>query len=746
MQHPPDPQPPAGLHPWVQALADAALSTQERRVLVLSGSHCWGMACAAEALATARFKPLVWIGSGAPAGLRGLDPGQARGLLGGEIASAVIDAYSGFDPDALGAVSGAIRGGGLLVLLTPPLGIWADYPDPQHTRIAVHPFRPGEVSGRFLRRIAGTLQGTAGILLVEEGQPLPSLGTVRVIPPRTTPTDPDCLTEDQAQAVSAILRVAWGQGRQPLVITSDRGRGKSAALGIAAARLLARSPTRIVRVTGPSAAATAILLQHVQRLLPGGECSGMGIKQAPGRIGHTAPDALVRDHPSADLLLVDEAATLPAALLERLLRAYPRVVFATTQQGYEGTGRGFAVRFRGVLDRLTPEWQGLHLTTPIRWSPGDPLEAWTYRALLLDASPASDRDLVGAAADTLRYRRLERDALAADEAALGELFGLLVLAHYRTSPTDLRHLLDGPNLSVYAAEAECHLAATALVADEGGFDEGLARAVLAGRRRPRGHLIPQSLAAHLGLTEGPQLRCARIVRIAVHPALWRRGIGGRLLAHISEQARARGADLLGASFGASDELLRFWKAVGCLPVRFGMTRDKASGLHSALVLRPLSEAGEKLVARARARFLEHLPHQLGDPLRDLEPEIAGALMAGSSSARVADLSVEDWLEIAACGFAHRGLEDSLLPIWRLACLALANGRDPTVMTEGDRRLLILRVIQRWSWRESAQALGLTGSGAARGALQGALRRLFLGYAPASARAEAARLGLIEGSG
>jgi tRNA(Met) cytidine acetyltransferase len=217
-----------------------------------------------------------------------------------------------------------------------------------------------------------------------------------------------------------------------------------------------------------------------------------------------------------------------------------------------------------------------------------------------------------------------------------------------------------------------------------------------------------------------------------------------LLAHIGEQARARGADLLGASFGASQELLRFWKAVGCLPVRLGMTRDKASGLHSALVLGPLSEAGERLFARARARFLEHLPHQLGDPLRNLEPEIAGALMAGSSPARVADLSVADWLEIAACGFAHRGLEDSLLPIWRLACLALASGRDPAGMAEADHQLLILRVIQRWSWQETAQGLGLRGSDAARGALRAALRRLFLGYAPTAARTEATRLGLIEG--
>ena len=70
-----------------------------------------------------------------------------------------------------------------------------------------------------------------------------------------------------------------------------------------------------------------------------------------------------------------------------------------------------------------------------------------------------------------------------------------------------------------------YVAATALVGIEGGFDRELAQQIYDGRRRPRGHLLPQTLSAHAGLGEAPRLRCARVIRIAVHPAVQKRGLG-----------------------------------------------------------------------------------------------------------------------------------------------------------------------------------------------------------------------------
>ena len=176
-------------------------------------------------------------------------------------------------------------------------------------------------------------------------------------------------------------------------------------------------------------------------------------------------------------------------------------------------------------------------------------------------------------------------------------------------------------------------AAVALAALEGELDPQVAAAVFAGRRRPRGHLLPQTLSAHAGIPEATGLKYLRLVRIAVHPAAQGRGLGRALLAGVQSDARALGIDLLGASFGATTELLRFWRRCGLPAVHIGTSRNAASGAHAAVVLAALSPAGEALADLARRRLAQRLPVLLAGPLRDLEPDIAVALLAGVPAPR-----------------------------------------------------------------------------------------------------------------
>lgn len=749
-----DTPPSDTLTTWLARLRAA----RHRGTLVLAGEAGWCRQAAAQTMRDARLARVSWISgmvhsevqAGAPPGVEVVAARQARGLLGQERDLIVFDAHAGFDADAFGAVSGSIVGGGLLLLLCPPLEAWPQYADPAAEAIAVWPHTIHDLSGRFLQRLSRLLgqtiaaggqtvlvsansQRDAAVQAMLDSAPPPPALSLDNKPP-ATPPEAGMRSADQRAAVAAIEHVLQGHRRRPLVLVADRGRGKTAALGIAAAQLMrgaVQGPAaagahpaarfRIV-VTAPRLAAVAPLFRHAQGLLPGVIAHAGHLQWGAAELRFVAPDALCSTLPAADLLLVDEAAAIPASLLQTLLRHYSRLVFSTTTHGYEGTGRGFAVRFRQTLDAQAPGWSELILREPIRWADDDPLEQWVFDSLLLDASCAEDGHVSAAAPGNVQVKRLTRDRLATDEPLLKQLFGLLVVAHYRTRPNDLRNLLDGPGLAVYAMCYQGAVVATALVAMEGGFDRPLTEAMAAGRRRPRGHLIPQSLVAHLGLRVAGGQRCARVMRIAVHPAVQGRGLGRGLLRYLRAEAAAQGADLIGASFGATAPLLKFWRAEDLWPVRVGFRRDHASGEHSVMVLSALSPAGASVLAAAREGLRTDLPLTVADALSELDPAVVALLLQdrpGESDHQAP--SARDRDNVRAFVNGERSYEDCLASLWRYTLWAL---RAPTTsLTDPQLTVLVCRLLQHHSWAQLAHASGLAGKAELKGVLQSALRQL-----------------------
>lgn len=763
----------------------AELAGGERRLLTLEGDRGWGLAAAcaiAQALGPATA---TWITDEPPPGISAALPiAKAAGLLGGECGLLIIDAHGGLDADALGAAAGTLRGGGLLLLLCPPLETWPSLRDAQSARIAVHGFGPTDVGTRFIGRLARLLDRSSACRRWRKTDRPPSRHAVTRMnendrraasrrdgpetsgsvgaasrrdaagasarrgqrraptknataggtssmdargskpPSRLDAARTEPATADQQRAIEAVEKLARSRARRPLVLTADRGRGKSAALGIAAARLLAERPRQIL-VTAPRRSAAAALFAHA------------GAEAKPDNLRFIPPDALVYMHPPADLLLVDEAAAIPAPLLAGLLDRYGRITFATTVHGYEGSGRGFDVRFRAVLDARTPGWRELRMAQPIRWAAGDPLERLVDRALLLDAEPAADTAVCalfdgGLAPDALRIECLDRDCLADDETLLRQVFGLLVLGHYQTRPADLRMLLDAPNVEVVIARAaRCDdtssavVLATALVAREGRLEEELLGPIFDGRRRPRGHLLPQTLSAHAGLYGAPRLGFARIVRIAVHPAAQGRGIGRRLTGAIAERGRRQGLDLIGASFGATAGLLAFWRRCRLEPVQLGTHRNAASGAHAVCVLQPLSRSGGELFALARRRLLPRLSLSLPGPLRGLEPGVAAAMIVDAPVAEP-PLDAVERQELASFADADRALDAVLPALHRLALrelpLALRAGR----LDERETTALVACILQRQDPTAAAPALGLPGQSALIRLLRHACARLLAG--------------------
>ncbi|MCB1735080.1 MAG: tRNA(Met) cytidine acetyltransferase [Gammaproteobacteria bacterium] len=667
---------------------------RHRRLVLCVGDGSWRAEIDAGFVMT---EARLWrLGEGLPGGM---SPRQAAQRLGQECDILLVDALTGLDPDALGALGGCVVAGGVIVLLTPPWQEWAANVNPMNAHLAVAGWPENAIGDRFNTRMRRLLDEHPEVIRVIQEAPLPDLeGSDWVTGERgvgeRNQLEGRALTRDQESAIEAVCHVVRGQRRRPVVLTADRGRGKSAALGLAAARLFAEGCQRI-RVTAPSKEAVATVFAHAGAIPEGAE------------LCFETPEALIDAPPPLDLLLVDEAAGIPTGQLKALLRQYPRLAFATTVHGYEGTGRGFDLRFRAYLDKHTRGWRALRMQEPVRWGDHDPLEALLFRLLLLDAEPVSADRVADADLGNTSFQFLDRQRLIDDEAQLRDVFGLLVGAHYRTRPRDLRHLLDAPNVELFAMQHCGAVVAIALVSLEGGFEDGLVAEIVAGRRRPHGHLLAEAIATHCGFAEGAALRGARVQRIAVHPAVRQRGLGTALLTGIGENLQTRGVEYLGASFGATPELLDFWFRNGFRPLRLGYRHNAASGEPSALVLAGLSQRGRDLACEAGDRFRGRFIRQLSDVHSQLDAHLAARLLAAQGGGRMDALGSRDWADIEAFANGKRAYEEAIVPVTDLVLGALTANR-PVSMSQEARLLMIRRVLQNRGWEQVAQNQRLPG--------------------------------------
>ncbi|WP_256404219.1 tRNA(Met) cytidine acetyltransferase TmcA [Haloplanus ruber] len=740
----------------VAPLQAEAKRANERRLLTLAGERAAGLDAAREAVAslddadvtvvTARER-VAW-------GER-LAPAHASQLLGTTRDAVVLDAHAGVSANVLGRVVGAVDGGGLLVLVTPPLDDWPTRRDDTDERFAVPPFTVADVTGRFRRRLTELLFAHPGVAVVDVDAGRAECDGLTDPPParrRPPPAVPDgaafpadayraCLTADQADALSALERLRTPE--TAVVVEADRGRGKSATAGLAAGSLAAAG--RDVLVTAPSSRNAAEVFDRAAALLDtlgvatDRDDDGRHISTPAGSVRFRDPEAAVdviggsgpADAP--DALIVDEAAALPVRRLETFLTG-PPVAFVTTVHGYEGTGRGFDVRFRDRLAASDRTVTDVRLDDPIRYAAGDPVEVWAFRALLLDARPAVDPVVKGATPADAVYRALDPETLLADEHRLRETFGLLVLAHYRTEPDDLARLLDAPNLTCRALVVDGHVAAVALLAREGGLPPSLREDVYEGAR-VRGNMIPDVLTSQLRDLEAAQPVGYRVLRIATHHALRSEGFGTRLLSACHDEFGDE-VDWFGVGYGATPQLVRFWERNGYRTVHCSTTRNATSGEHSAVMLRPSSPAGEALYDRHARRFYRRMRDGLGDALQSLDPDVARAVLRATDAAPAPSLSAHEWRVVAAAAFGP-GLYDTAPGAF--ADLALAHLTDPAAdLSPRAERLLVRKPLQAWSWERVAADLDYVSTRECMRALGAAYRPLVERYGTDAAAEERRR--------
>ncbi|EJK8584064.1 tRNA(Met) cytidine acetyltransferase [Enterobacter hormaechei] len=583
-----------------EQLVNQLQRTGHRRLVVLSGDEAWTLSQATH-LRDTLPGDWLWLEE---------NPSKAiSGLLGREYLHAVVDARRGFDVSAFAALSGTLRAGSLLVLLVPPFSVWADRPDRDSLRWSdsAEPI----ATPHFVHHFCRMLDADSDAIVWHQHRPL----CLPVAPdlPAWQPASGEPQRE-QAEILDALLTMPAGVA----AVTAPRGRGKSALAGM----LLSGIQGSAV-VTAPAKGATDVIARF-----------------AGEHFHFMAPDALLASTTEADWLIVDEAAAIPGPLLEKLVSRFPRVLLTTTVQGYEGTGRGFLLKFCARFSGL----RRYTLSTPVRWAAGCPLERIVANALLFDDA-LIDRKPAG----EVRLTSLEPGIWENDPARGAGVYELLCAAHYRTSPLDLRRMMDAPGQHFAVAQAGAEIAGALWLVEEGGLPPELSRAVWAGFRRPRGNLVAQSLAAHGGSPLAATLKGRRVSRIAVHPHRQREGIGQRLI------RSASGEDYLSVSFGYTDELWRFWRQCGFVLVRMGSHREASSGCYTAMALLPLSEAGHQLCEQAHQRLC-----------RDMRVLSAwNGEKIPVTDAWEATLNSDDWLELAGFAFAHRAFSTSVAALTRL---------------------------------------------------------------------------------
>lgn len=663
---------------------------------------------------------------------------ESEKILGRTFDAAVIDLLNNLEPNDIGRLAGIVEGGGLYILMMPSFSRLQKIVTRFQSLLLTPQHRPEELRRFFEQRFVTKLFEHKGIMIFDVDNKnivkyfdLPKKVAAYEKRKIEIPVDrkfPEeiydmAVTEDQVRVLK-ILESLYEKPepgrRRVVVITADRGRGKSSVVGLGIAALahkLRRAKGRCrVLVTAPSESNVQELFKFAKRGL---ESLGhkleveerqdlvVGLRAKGVEVFYLKPlEAVTR---RADIVAVDEAASLQVPMLFALLRRHDRIVYSSTVHGYEGAGRGFSVRFLHRLRQLkSAEIIEYEMREPVRYAEGDPVEEWAFDTLLLDAEPApiSEEDLHYVKTGEVEYWIPElEDFFLKDEKSLREFFGIYIMAHYRNNPNDLGMMMDAPHHKPRALKLKTGKIVVSIeLAEEGPLDEELAKQCSKGAWI-MGNIIPDRIIKHYKLIDFGNLKGLRIVRIATHPSLWGMGLGSCALREVEREAVNEGYDWVGAGFGVTLELLNFWLKNGYFPVHLSPERNPVSGEYSALVIKPLTERAAEYVKVVAMEFKRRLLSSLAEPYHDLSPKVVRALLKSTPGCPAQPaLTVFQVGRLISYAWGDMTLENCMDCMVELAKAYFMSNNS--FLSEEQELLLITKVLQAKSWRVTCDELDM----------------------------------------
>ena len=646
--------------------------------------------------------------------------------LGTQCTALIVNCFNGFNPELFCALCGTVQSPGIILLTTPPSIDWPSHPDPDSLKLCSFPFSEKDIKGRFIHYFIHKLkqvdQSESIIFMSENDSSNEFIDRIQTQVRQlfsqadTKKTRQLILNEQQKRVVRVVDSLLNSNSSAVLILSGKRGRGKSSILGIALNAYAANSsqPITVCVVSQTRSNIQPLITQLCHKH------TDLGVNKLTYRslsLLFRPPDELLKQELEIDLLIIDEAAAIPLPQLYRIIGSYRKIILSTTTDGYEGTGMGFSFKLKKRLEKYKKPVYQLQLTQALRWPENDPVEDFLNNSLLLRNSdtPTATDDYEKITVDDLIFEKLDRDELISRSGFVEQIFSLLSLAHYRTTPDDLRYLLDAPEIEIWIAHRYNLVYAAMMVNREGGLPDELQDDIWLGKRRLRGHLSPQCISAQCGFNSASAFHFKRIVRIAVNIPNQNIGIGKKLVNMAIESESAKFLpDYYSVSFGFEDQLLEFWRALGFSAIKLGFRRNARSGEKSIMMLRPVSERSFKLTtslyqrfrndlefqSRYASNYSDHLSNSWGHHLR--EP---GHNRRIEVKAAVNDF--QDKQDIFSFAFGHRQIAHCHWVLSKYANLIL-NTQTRNLFTADQVKLLTFRILQNKGWSACSNLLGYTG--------------------------------------
>ncbi|MEZ8387453.1 tRNA(Met) cytidine acetyltransferase TmcA domain-containing protein, partial [Vibrio splendidus] len=279
---------------FLHTLSDVAQHNDHRYGVVFNGDVDWQNTAISTFLQDKNVKSIFQIGGVPFDDVTHTPVKKGQKLLGRECQILVCDSREQFDANGFSAALGSLVGGGLLLVLPPN----------------VNEAEEGGSSGFGQRWLKGHFDKLISVSQTNEAGDV--VQATHALPQMQSAQNGLDKFEQQNTAVELVKKVVSGHRKRPLILTADRGRGKSSTLGIAAAQLLVERHGFNIIVTAPSVKAVEPVFSHASQGLESCEVvNATHIRHQGGSLRFVAADDLLISKPDCDLLLVDEAAAIP---------------------------------------------------------------------------------------------------------------------------------------------------------------------------------------------------------------------------------------------------------------------------------------------------------------------------------------------------------------------------------------------------------------------------------------------------